>query len=149
MYRILCFFFQGLAIKNREIHHVIQRRPSNLKKCCCFRYPASISTYGFHIYSIWNIYLNWLSQDFRTITSIFPWQNMYIGACRPLPRLLCRWGPYNFSVPTGEDQYFVTNFAVLGVLKSGGPVVFFFVGREWREEDWRHHFFMAKTWGVF
>ena len=32
--------------------------------------------------------------------------------------------PYNFSVPTGEDQYFVTNFAVLGVLKSGGPVVF-------------------------
>jgi len=27
-------------------------------------------------------------------------------------------GPYNFSVPTGEDQYFVTNFAVLGVLKQ-------------------------------
>ena len=60
-------------------------------------------------------------------------------------------GPYNFSVPAGEDQYFVTNFAVLGVLKLGGPVVFFFfVGREWREEDWRHHFFMAnKPGGVF
>ena len=45
----------------------------------------------------------------------------HVGACRPLPHA----GPYNFSVPTGEDQYFVTNFAVLGVLKSGGPVVFF------------------------
>ena len=28
-------------------------------------------------------------------------------------------GPYNFSVPQGEDQYFVTNFAVLGVLRPG------------------------------
>ena len=34
----------------------------------------------------------------------------------PLPRF--RAGPYNFTVPSGEDQYFVTNFAVLGVLRQ-------------------------------
>ena len=31
-------------------------------------------------------------------------------------------GPYNFSVPAGEDQYFVTNFAVLGVLRCDWEV---------------------------
>ncbi len=61
----------------------------------------------------------------QLIIAGFPNHHLYF------PRWSWSWvlsgtgGPYNFSVPTGEDQYFVTNFAVLGVLKSGGPDYFF------------------------
>eukprot|EP00434_Breviolum_minutum_P010340 symbB.v1.2.009123.t1/scaffold552.1/size189238/2 len=55
---------------------------------------------------------------FRDFTLLYPNYTDGIITLSQKPRSKDSVSPYNFSVPTGEDQYFVTNFAVLGVLKQ-------------------------------